>query len=112
LCEYPRVFGGAGCLSTHWPGSHKIRGPEIPSAFSAYVRNIFPNDQSVKIYFDYGTKTLDSLYEPYQKAVDSIMIEKGYTEKQWITRKFEGAEHNEKAWSKRFDIPVKFLLGK
>jgi predicted alpha/beta superfamily hydrolase len=112
LLEYPNVFGGAGCISTHWPGSHKIRGPEIPAAIKDYLKSALPQDQSVKIYFDYGTKTLDSLYEPFQMMIDSVMIGKGYTDRQWITRKFEGAEHNERSWSKRFDLPVKFLLGK
>jgi hypothetical protein len=28
-----------------------------------------------------------------------------------ITRKFEGAEHNEAAWRARVHIPLEFLLG-
>jgi predicted alpha/beta superfamily hydrolase len=112
VCEYPEVFGGAACLSTHWPGSHKIRGPEIPAAFAEYVETALPRDHSVKFYFDYGTKTLDSLYEPFQKTIDSIMTVGGYTEANWVTRKFEGAEHNERSWAKRLEIPLRFLLGK
>ena len=33
ICEYPNVFGGAACLSTHWPGTFKVEGNPIPAAF-------------------------------------------------------------------------------
>jgi hypothetical protein len=64
------------------------------------------------LYFDYGTRTVDALYEPYQKEVDKVMKAKGYTqEKDWLTLKFEGAEHSERAWRERVHIPLEFLLG-
>jgi len=51
-------------------------------------------------------------YEPYQKQMDTVMEEIGYTRGvNWITRKFEGAEHSEVAWRGRLDIPLTFLLG-
>ena len=28
----------------------------------------------------------------------------------WIARKFEGAEHSERAWRERVHIPLRFLL--
>ena len=44
--------------------------------------------------------------------MDAVMRERGYTEGQdWITRRFEGAEHNEAAWKARLDMPLRFLLG-
>lgn len=111
ICEYPEVFGGAACLSTHWPGS--LQAPEnvIPQAFQDYLSKHLPSPDSHKIYFDFGTTTLDQLYEPHQIKVDSRMVEKGFTEKNWITRKFEGEPHTEEAWSKRLHIPLTFLLG-
>ena len=66
-----------------------------------------------RLYFDFGTEGLDALYEPYQQRMDSHLLAAGYTpEVDWITRKFEGADHNEAAWRKRVHIPLDFLLPK
>jgi hypothetical protein len=40
------------------------------------------------------------------------MKAKVYGTSNWMTRKFEGDDHSEKSWSKRFAIPMEFLLGK
>ena len=112
ICEYPEVFGGAACLSTHWPGSLTQKNDLIPKAFATYLKANLPSPKNHKLYFDYGTATLDSLYEPHQLLVDKIIKEKGYTSENWVTRKFKGADHSEKAWSKRLHIPLQFLLGK
>ena len=64
-----------------------------------------------KLYFDYGTATLDELYEPFQLRMDGHLAAAGYTrDVDWMTRKFEGAEHNEAAWRARVDGPLRFLL--
>ena len=112
ICEYPEVFGGAACLSTHWPGIFTVEGNPIPDAFLAYLRAKLPNPENHKIYFDYGDQTLDALYPPLQKKVDEVMKAKGYKKKSWLTRYFPGEEHSEKAWNKRLDIPLLFLLKK
>jgi hypothetical protein len=37
----------------------------------------------------------------------------GYVEgRNWITKKFGGAEHSEKAWRLRVDQPLRFLIGR
>ncbi len=117
MCEYPEVFGGAGCLSTHLP----MRGVNLftrndnrfARAFRSYLRSNLPSPATHRIYYDYGTETLDKWYEPFQKKVDKVMAEAGYEDgKQWVTRKFEGDDHSEKSWSKRLGIPLLFLLGK
>ncbi len=110
ICEYPDVFGGAACLSTHWPGSFDVENNPIPDAFLSYLRRNLPDPKTHKIYFDYGTETLDALYEPYQKKADEVMRSKGYTNQNWITEKFEGADHSENAWQERLHIPFTFLL--
>lgn len=112
VCEYPKVFGGAACLSTHWPGTFDVRNNPIPDAFLEYLRKNLPNPEKHRFYFDYGTATLDALYEPFQLKADAIMKEAGYSAENWITKKFEGADHSERAWKQRFEIPVQFLLGK
>ncbi|MEI8060640.1 MAG: alpha/beta hydrolase-fold protein, partial [Ferruginibacter sp.] len=34
ICEYPSVFGGAACMSTHWPGIFTMKNNPIPQAFA------------------------------------------------------------------------------
>ena len=105
LLEYPDVFAGAGCVSTHWP----IGDPAVID----YLKRKLPASGHHKIYFDFGTETLDAQYEPYQKRVDTIMRATGYREgENWMTRKFDGQEHSERAWKKRVHIPLGFFLGK
>ena len=110
LCEYPEVFGGAACLSTHWPGIFAAEGNPIPPAFLSYMRNHLPNPNTHKIYFDYGDQTLDALYPPLQKKVNELMQEKGFEASNWSTQFFPGKDHSEKSWKERLDIPLQFLL--
>ncbi|MDI1319870.1 MAG: alpha-amylase family glycosyl hydrolase [bacterium] len=104
ICEYPEVFGGAGCVSTHLPAGD--------GAMIAYLAKHLPAPGTHKLYFDYGTETLDAMYEPYQLKLDGVLRAAGYTEgRDWITKKFPGAEHSERAWRQRVDVPLSFLLG-
>ena len=112
LCEYPKVFGGAACLSTHWPGIFSMEGNPIPDAFIAYMNKTLPKANTHKIYFDYGDQTLDALYPPLQKQVDSLMKAKGYNDTYWMTKFYPGDDHSEKSWSSRLSIPLTFLLQK
>jgi enterochelin esterase-like enzyme len=110
ICEYPNVFSGAACLSTHWTGTYSAEGNPIPAAIVRYVSNHLPSPETHRIYFDYGTRTLDTLYEPFQLQVNAVMKSRGFSSANWITRRFEGADHSEFAWSTRLEIPVTFLL--
>lgn len=112
ICEYPNVFSGAACLSTHWPGVFSMENNPIPDAFLRYMEQQLPDPNSHRLYFDYGTATLDSLYEPTQLRVDALLKKKGFDQKNWKTQKFPGADHSEKAWRERLDIPLLFLLPK
>ena len=103
ICEYPEIFGGAACLSTHWPA--------LDGVFIEYLKKNIPDPNFNKFYFDFGTLGLDSKYEPYQLIVDSIMIANGYEKNvNWVTKKFVNEDHNGDFWRKRFHHPIKFLL--
>ena len=105
MSKHPDVFGGAGCVSTHWPAGDGIALDD----FAAHL----PDPATHRYWFDYGTETLDATYEPFQRRADAILRKAGYIEGQnWVTRKFEGAEHSEKAWRARVDQPLVFLLGR
>ncbi len=110
LCEYPNVFGGAACLSTHWPGIFEVENNPIPQAFLNYLEAALPNPNENLLYFDYGTATLDALYPSLQKKVDALLLSKKFSSDNWITLPFEGAEHTEKAWRERLNYPLLFLL--
>ena len=104
IAEYPDVFGGAACVSTHWPAGD--------GAVIDYLADHLPDPASHRLYFDYGTATLDALYEPYQQRMDAVLRQAGYVEgKNWVTLRFDGAEHSEQAWRQRAAIPLRFLLG-
>ncbi len=112
ICEYPEVFGGAGCLSTHWTGIYQNNDNPIPDSIISYLKVHLPNPKSHKIYFDHGDRTLDSLYRPWQEKVDVVMKAKGFASKNWSTQFFSGKDHSEQSWRERLDIPLQFLLGK
>jgi predicted alpha/beta superfamily hydrolase len=110
LCEHPQVFGGAGCLSTHWIGGFE-RNAEIPAAALAYLRRRLPPPGGHRIYMDRGTTDLDALYDESQPRVDALMRERGFGPPLFVTRVFEGEGHNERAWARRLEIPLRHLLG-
>lgn len=112
ICEYPEVFGGAACMSTHWPGAAPIDNNPLPKAIFTYVKNNVPNAKKHKLYFDYGTETLDAHYPQYASTVDSIFLNNGYTASNYKNLKFEGTDHSENSWNKRLNEPLTFLLKK
>jgi predicted alpha/beta superfamily hydrolase len=104
LTEYPEVFGGAACVSIHWPLGDGL--------MVDYIARKLPPAGSHRIYYDFGTTTIDAAYEPYQRRVDALMRAAGYREGvDWMTVKDEGAEHSERAWRARVGVPLVFLLG-
>lgn len=111
ICEYPDVFGGAACMSTHWPGTVKRNVPDIAKGFMDYMKTHLPDPAKHRFYFDRGDQTLDSWYAPYQLLADAVMKAKGYNAKNWVTRIFPGADHSERSWHARLQTPILFLLG-
>lgn len=110
--EYPEVFGTALCLSTHWPGGFKPN-ETVPGVFASYVGEKLTPERTGKIYFDYGTETLDGMYEPFQKGIDSILTQNGFQRgENWETKAFIGAEHDEVSWARRLHEPLLFALKK
>ena len=105
VAEYPEVFGGAACLSSDWTHGD--------GAVVRWLRSHLPSAGAHRIYFDHGTETYDANYGPFQQKMDEVMRQHGYTaDDDWVTLRFEGADHSPKAWRERLHIPLKFLLGK
>ena len=114
MAEYPQVFGGAACLSTHWPGVSLSMKPQphnpSTAAFIRFIGKHFPSPAHHRIYFDHGTRTLDALYGPAQRRVDRLLRSKGWTGRHFESRVFPGVDHSEKSWAARLAIPMTFLL--
>jgi len=105
IAEYPDVFAGGACMSSGWNAAK--------GAFLEWLDARWPGAGSHRVYFDQGTETLDSNNGPYQLKMDELMRNKGYREgEDWITRRFEGADHTPRAWRERLHIPLKFLLAR
>jgi enterochelin esterase-like enzyme len=100
LVRYPKIFGAAACLSTAWP---------IGDGFTERWFEAHLPGPSARLYFDYGTATNDGTIAPFQARIDAAAGNRGG---RWVSRAFPGAEHSERAWAARVDIPLTFLLGK
>lgn len=46
ICEYPEVFGGAICMSTHWPGFSVFKNNPVPLAFQNYLKKLTQSKKS------------------------------------------------------------------
>ncbi len=111
LCEYPDIFAGAGCISTHWIGTLAYNR-EIPEALIHYLSESLPPPGQHRIYFDHGTLGLDAHYADFQKIADQTLKLKKYDERYTLSLEFADADHNEDAWAARFVHPVTFLLAR
>ena len=100
VSRYPKVFGAAACLSTSWP---------IGDGFAERWYEAHLPPKTARLYFDYGTGTNDGAIEPFQRKLDAAA---GPRDGNWISRAFPGAEHSERAWQARVDVPLTFLLGR
>jgi predicted alpha/beta superfamily hydrolase len=105
ICEYPHIFSGAGCVSTHWP--------ILKQLMVNYLKAHLPDPATHRLYFDFGTEGIDADYERYQIKADKVLQKGGYViGGNWITRKYEDHSHHESYWRKRVHIPLAFLIGK
>ncbi len=119
LVQYPDIFASAGCVSTHWPMStdrallEAIDGPvsQRAAAYRDYISERLPDPGAHRFYFDFGTINLDALYEPFQLAADAVFEKAGYRPGvDYVSLKFDGADHNEVSWRARINEPLTFLL--
>lgn len=115
LCEYPQVFGGVACLSSHLSMGHLpdgFDGEAWATGFRDYVGQHLPEANGSLIYMDHGTKDFDADYGKYQDLLDHVIESKGWDKSHYRSLVFEGQGHKETAWASRLDQPLTFLLGK
>lgn len=116
LCERPDIFGGAICLSTHWSGFPGLSTP-FATALREYVAQKLPDatlpdgaGYIPRLYFDHGTATIDADYGQYETPFIEMLRSKGYGPQYLMTYVAQGAPHEEQAWTKRFHLPLIFML--
>ena len=111
LCEYPEVFGGAACLSTHCslmnPHTSVDQKPAA-EAYRGYLQAKLPAKHL--LYMDRGDCALDSSYAEPQEAINQMISTLGWDETDYMYRFFPGHSHSENDWKSRLDIPIRFLL--
>ena len=108
--QYPDLFARVGMFSPSlWLSSDTTDAGTVQCTRLA---DHLPDPATHRLWFDHGTATLDARYAPYQQRMDARLREAGYVEGgNWVTRVYEGAEHNEAAWRARIDEVLVFLLG-
>lgn len=119
FCEYPDIFGGAACMSTHWLGSLKMNpdytlqpDPVCTRALLDYLDAHLPIPASRRLYFDRGTTGWDAYYAEAETSAREIARRHGYSESAGtlMTHDAAGAGQNEWYWQQRVDRPLAFLL--
>ncbi|OYY68113.1 alpha/beta hydrolase [Sphingomonas sp. 28-63-12] len=116
IAEYPGVFGLAACVSTHWPLVNPLlsdsRRGELRAAWDQYLTDHLGPPNGRRIWFDHGDQTLDGFYGPWQTAADVTLMRIGWQpQRDFETRSYPGAAHEENAWAARLDEIFGWLLG-
>jgi enterochelin esterase-like enzyme len=118
ILAYPRVFGAAGCLSTHWPlpaftaqGTPSLPIGDVLPAFETWLNARLGAPRGRRIWFDHGDQTLDRFYAPYQDAIDRVFEARGWRPgRDFESRAYPGGAHNEASWRARLADPLTWLL--
>lgn len=117
LCEKPKLFGGAACLSIHTPMINygmfeegMVEALVVP--FNIYLEKNLCADKKHFLYVDRGTETLDAYYKPYHDRLLTTLTMVGYNAEnpRFLETVVVGTGHDETAWAERLDVPILFLL--
>ncbi len=113
--ERPETFGRAGCVSSHWPAvdPRAIDEGELKALWDAWFAARLGQPDGRRVWMDHGTATLDAFYAPYQQMVDARFAAAGWQKgRDWESKVYEGAEHEENAWAARLPEIFGWLLAK
>jgi enterochelin esterase-like enzyme len=115
--ERPDVFGRAGCISSHWPAvePRSVAGGNaaLAALWDEWFATRLGAPDGRRVWMDHGTATLDAYYAPYQQVVDARFSAAGWQKgRDWESRVYEGAEHEENAWATRLPEIFGWLLAR
>lgn len=112
VCQYPDVFGGAACLSTHCTLAFPdptVQDSTLMKAYRDYLVQHIPTNR-VLLYMDNGDQTLDANYVTAQRLLNQTLWDNGWDDEWFMYQFFPGTAHTETDWRARLHIPVTFLL--
>ncbi|MBI1403369.1 MAG: hypothetical protein GC147_09155 [Porphyrobacter sp.] len=115
--ERPQVFGRAGCVSSHWPAIDpavaEADNPELKALWDGWFAARLGEPDGRRLWMDHGTATLDANYAHYQQVVDARIAAEGWVKgRDWQSKVYQGAEHEENAWAARLPEILDWLLAK
>ena len=114
LVERPKIFGRAGCVSTHWPltfGLTLLADDERPTVWKTYLTQHLGKPTGRRFWMDHGDKTLDAAYPAWQPLIDQDVAALGWKRgRDFESRMYPGAAHEENAWAARLDDIFGWLL--
>ncbi|MFM9979040.1 MAG: alpha/beta hydrolase [Sphingomonadaceae bacterium] len=113
--RYPKVFGRAGCVSTHTPlvdpGAVGSFREDVADAWRTYLAKYLGKPGGRRLWMDHGTETLDAFYAPYQARIDTQIVQAGWRRgRDFESRVYTGAPHEENAWAARVDDVFGWLM--
>ncbi len=123
VSHHPEIFGACACMSSHFPLSEAVLARNLPGFKASSPPDTVPYitrdieagltvPHGTRYWFDYGTMGLDSEYGPTHEMVRGWLLEQGLVEgRDFVVRRYDGANHNEASWRARLEDPVKFLFG-
>ncbi len=111
----PDIFGQAACVSSHWPSVDPREvgptNPELQALLTNWFRQALGAPGHRRLWMDHGTATLDAFYAPYQAMVDAQVSANGWQkDRDFESRVYHGAEHDEDAWAARLPEILGWLL--
>lgn len=112
LCEYPDVFGGAACLSSHLSMAYldvTKDSEALAEGFLQYVREHLPDKESTHLYMDYGEAGYDAQYVPFHERMKAMFREEGWDDSHYACLSFPGHDHMETFWAERVGGAIEFL---
>jgi enterochelin esterase-like enzyme len=124
VAHHHDVFGACGCISTGFPLSPAMVERYFPGVVTAprpdttpyIIRDIASGmtlPRGTRYWFDFGTLGLDSTFGPSHRAVRAWLLKQRLVEgRDFVVRRYEGADHNEASWRARLEDPLTFLFGR
>ena len=124
VTRHADAFGSCGCVSTHFLLSERVaaeslfgaaaagRADSVPYVVRDIERGLTP-PPGTRYWFDYGGQGLDAQYGPTHDSVRTWLLRSGLVERRdFVTRAYPEATHNEASWRARLDDPLTFLFGR
>lgn len=118
--EYPEIFGASASLSMPWlmadpakdAAAIEVDSATVAAGWQTWLKTTKLAPGRNRIYSDQGTVGLDGLFTPYEEKAVAAFRANGWTGDDFRAPLYEGAEHSEKDWRRRVDIPLVFLLNR